>query len=247
MREMEEMKLHSSVGETYTAAITDVAEKLGEGKEGAVQKITVAAEHERGIEIGTLAEKTFHTRGEDSDQKTKEKIARTLELHKTLLEKNYPTIPKMLTNEKGDTLYMTDMTKNGEQEVYSTPDFERTKPEQPVALKNAEALSMLLGTLLSKSAEDRLFIEKKDVFFLPIDKETREGQIIFGDLNKLQFVEEGKSPVIKKEEHPEIDITEYNAEILRKLVRNLNPILDKESQLSTEYIEQALQKIKGTS
>ena len=86
-------------------------------------------------------------------------------------------------------LLVTDLTENGKNMVLSatTEDFCKD-----LELSNTQEINNELLDIYQKLNHNRVRLGRYDVPFLVVDKETKEGKIILGDLGNVRFKESEK-------------------------------------------------------
>lgn len=191
----DEMKLRSAKVSVDRAN----QETLGVGlSEGTVNRIMVTAfgSGDKSRQI-TMAEKIFDSKTFEGNRK--EAVKKILDNHAELKKRKFPTIPTMrIEAEDGETLYMTDLTRNGKSDVYSTPDWAKGEhgrkgklegSEKEIEIVNPDEISAAVAHLFEKSIKEGCKINYPDVLFLVVDKQTRKAQVLFGDILEIEFLD----------------------------------------------------------
>lgn len=213
------------------------AESLGVGlSEGKIDslKLTVFGAGGREKTI-SMAEKLFYR---SSNGEAAGEIERILDNHAKLKQMGVPTIPTMRLEGDGgsktDRIYMTDLTEGGKNEVLSPIDWWLVDDKTNLGLKAKFHESQSIFSLsnpdeVQKQILDihkilegkRVFIGGTDVPFIVLNKKTKQGRVILGDIESVKF---------------EVSDNEllYNWSILNAFVDNMNKHLDEDSQIKMD-------------
>lgn len=228
--------LIDSEGRRTSEVILDTRykESLGIGfREGQVSRIHVGVygvnERVRSI---WLAEKVFNSPRLETTPE--EAVIKTLKIHQSLKEKGLPVVPTMRMLESGGrSVFMTDLTKNGKNEVVSVLDFVQlyglkgkfSGKEIELRLSNSDEVSKQIANLYKISIDKQVIIQSCDAPFLVIEKDANYGSIILGDLGTVHDdlkVEDG-SPV-------------ENLYHLTEFIDRMNKHLRYADQISNSYL-----------
>ncbi len=183
-------------------------EELGKGlTEGTVRRVDITIFGDKGkTRNAHLAEKIFDHPQLTSEAK-KDAIDEILKIHAELKALGFPTIPTMRTEIGNDSsILMTDLTDKGANEVVSVPDWgggpERSgkfyQTDYKVEISNAEQLSQSLASLFEQTIEKGCTVAFPDAFFMIINKASKEGRIIFGDLLEISFINIPEDPSVRE-------------------------------------------------
>lgn len=180
--------------------------ELGVGlSEGTVRRVRVEVSHDGITKAISMAEKHFDVTASKSDREST--VQRILQNHALLRAKGLPTFPTLRIDPVNtDFLYMTDLTRNGKDAVYSIPDWKRGENrvgklegnEEKIAISNSEELSAQLANLYKKVVDEGCVINLADAFFLVIDKQDRKAKIMLGDILEIDFVQNVSEDVVEK-------------------------------------------------
>lgn len=127
--------------------------------------------------------------------------------HIRLKKMGFPVINTMriidVPKDSEKRLLVTDLTEKGKNIVLSV----NTQDVYALELSNLQEVNDDLLDLYKKLNQNWVSLGSCDVPFLVIDKETKKGRIILGDLAEIRFVD--------KEKFPQESIEEYNLRELR--------------------------------
>ncbi|MBU0982048.1 hypothetical protein KKC94_05140 [Patescibacteria group bacterium] len=240
--------------------------KLGEGIEGIVDVVRVSIGDSDNELSRIFARKSF---------KDKELGREGLDLFvnnwQELKKRGLPVVPTLRIEEGSEAPYviMTDLTNDGKNEVVALNDFEPSPEEQKLMeasgeqrmykyprdyileLTNIKGIEQQLSDLLKTSVEKGVLLEH-DVPFLVVDKETKEGNLVLGDLRTVFFMDvkekDEENEVITKpvsEVHPEeiedegdTYIEMVNLEALSRWARFLNESLDPDNRIDLKLLDE---------
>ncbi|NQV90265.1 hypothetical protein HQ487_02555 [Candidatus Uhrbacteria bacterium] len=175
-------------------------------------------------------------------------IAHILKVHKGLRERALPTIVTMRTENGKNNIFMTDLTEQGKNEVVSLPDWltgkERkgkySETEHMVEIANIHEISESLAIIFEQSIATGCKFNFADVFFLVVDKESKRGKVLLGDLAEIEFVDVGD--ITERE-----TLADHNYQTILHFVRemrshlqgeerfSMNPILAKKKEFSAMF------------
>ncbi len=200
-------------------------DELGKGlTEGTVRRVAVTILGDKGKTRHThLAEKIFDHPQLTSEAK-KDAIDEILKIHAELKALGFPTISTMRTEFGNDSsILMTDLTEKGANEVVSVPDWsggpERSgkfyQTDRKVEISNAEQLSQSFASLFEQTIEKGCAVAYPDAFFMIINKASKEGRIIFGDLLEISFVSLPEDPNVREL------FMENNFEVFRSFILDM--------------------------
>lgn len=189
----------------------------------------------------------------DKPEKVRKHIEKILALHQAMLEAGLPTIPEMKYDETRNALVMTDMTYGDKVVVFSSPDFSAKMfkgqyregkfanldmEKNKFILRNAPALSRYLAEVYVRTVDAGCEIKrthegkaKTDLFFIGINNQSHDGEIILADLASVDFTNDRKK------------IIEVNYESFSRLIHKINKLVTSDSQLSTEALDMAHQNV----
>lgn len=240
---MSELKGFSPSGELSPIKKTQVrverVDSLGVGLgEGTVDKVSVDVMSPSGRSRKmTLAEKRLY---DDNPKKWREDLTRQIiQTHSKLKALGLPVVPTLRIDEdRPDSIYMTDLTRDGKADVYSVMDWaminERrgklSNTGKRVLISNAEQLSEQISDLYAQACAKSVRLTSTDIFFLVVDKDTEKARIILGDLSGVEFPED--QPYANAEE---------NHHTLCLFIDYMNERLKLKNQLNKQSIETAHQ------
>ncbi len=190
------------------------AKVIGEGiNEGHVRD---GVRVKMGRRILNFAEKIFNSDYFLEDVEDKEKALRNIIKTQIRLKKmGFPVVNTMRIIDVPESaekrLLVTDLTENGKYEILSavTMDF-----HEAIQLSNSEEVNNQLSEIYQLLNINRVRLGSFDVPFLIIDKETKRGKIILGDLARIRFKED--------ESFAKKSIEEYNLKNLQDFARHIN-------------------------
>jgi hypothetical protein len=122
-----------------------------------------------------------------------EEVKRERAIHALLQEAKIPTIPTLMIDPKdGRRLYLTDLTEGGKVDCISIVDFisegrRSPRPQLPlIELVNPDEIIDQVLLILERSIENGIILSSVDIYFLLVNKETRRGRVIVGDLERVR-------------------------------------------------------------
>ncbi|AKM82756.1 TPA: hypothetical protein DD449_00540 [Candidatus Berkelbacteria bacterium] len=195
-----------------------------------------------------LAQKIFHTEGMLGKHDVEGHVKILLEKHAELKRRHLPTIPTMRIGEvDGDTrLFMTDLTRGGKNEVISNMDWESYfgragkyfQNDAKFELSNKEELSQNASDIF-KQLVTKGCIARNDVFFVIMDKDTKKGQIILGDIYATELYSDSDL----KSYSTRCKLQSDNFKEMNRFLLEINGHLSDESQIDLTLLKQAYDEL----
>jgi hypothetical protein len=221
-------------------------DQLGKGlTEGTVNRTGITLIGEKGKTRDVhMAEKVFDHPDLTPESK-KEAISKILKIHVELKAHGFPTVSTMRTEVGNEqSIFMTDLTQNGKNEVVSVPDWgggpEREgkffQTDYKVVISNAEQLSQSLADLFEQTVEKGCLVAYPDAFFMIVNKTTKEGSVIFGDLLEINFISVPDDPVLHE------FFMDNNFEIFRSFILGMTKHTQSEPLLSMKPLIEVRKK-----
>ncbi|MBT4385163.1 hypothetical protein HOD30_05465 [Candidatus Peregrinibacteria bacterium] len=217
-------------------------ELLGEGfYEGIVHRVILEVVNKAGRLIRKIvAEKTLREEHLEYPEVKVDTHARCQDLqekHRRLKEAGIPTIPFMMIVDTGGgtwKIVMNDLTKGGKCFCISSMDLYReASPEKnSIQLSNPEEVAEQMKALLEALVADKnnkIFIGDHDSLFIIIDKETKKGKIIIGDLGSVFFGKDIPNAGIDESVHA--NCVKRNKYAAKHFIRKINNILAENSKI----------------
>jgi len=117
-------------------------------------------------------------------------LKKIVENHSKLKRLGFPVVNtmRMVDTPPGyyERIIMTDLTEGGKKMVLSSASYLDDEP-QIENISNGNEVGIQLSEIYQKLNQEGVQICHHDVFFLVIDKETRKGEIVLGDVSRVIF------------------------------------------------------------
>jgi hypothetical protein len=222
-------------------------ELLGVGlSEGRVERVRVKVLGSGGrVREISMAEKVFDS-PVLTDAERRGAVDKILEIHAKLKTLGFPVIPTMRKDPAHpEVLYMTDLTRDGVNEVVSVADWavgETRKgkfvgTDVTFAIANAKEISEQLVSLYRQTVAQGVKLNYPDALFLVRDTVTGRGTVVLGDIGEIEFRDAHNHKEYK-------ELVYDNRDVFWNFMEILNEHLPQENRLDRRLLSSAYHELR---